>query len=548
MTITSDLRLHLNSFQLWLQNHSEFVGLAVLIVIGWVLRLFLAVNSGGMVHPDEIYQSLEIAHDMKYGFGFIPWEFKIPENPGDDGAARSYLFPLLFFYIFELCEAFGIPYGYDGTLTVVRIFSASYCTLLIPIIYFFSKELLPPQKPPHLFSLFATFLVTIWFQFPFFGIRTITNSFVTPIIFGALYLHLYTTNRKKNASTLKFIFSEFFAGILLGLACSLRMDSVVFFAPFFILRHQNNRRMIAQYIQIFIGFVTMFFIQGMNDLHFYGTFLASPINWFIFNILEAKSSIFGVQPFFYYFGVVLMKPFYSVLFAILVGMLIFRIQKILHKQEGSIQDKWFFATLELLIWFFMSIVVMSLVEHKEERFIFSLFPVIMILFAAALKEYFILIEEFYQYFFEKIKPKFKIFRELKQNGVYFLQIGLLFSMSAFTLYSSVSSSASQDWAFFHDVNMALEWVGDQENSNGVIVFTLWFYTGGWTYLHKDIRISFNNNPGESNSWQYLDYSEYNYLITPKYQYWHHENLEQQINSSFLKINTILNRVDVWIIR
>lgn len=547
METPSKIDSYLDFFEAWVRQHSEFVALGMLIIVGWFIRVALAVGTGGMVHPDEIYQSLEIAHDLKWGYGFIPWEFQIPSSPEEDGAARSYLFPLLFFYIFELCEMLGIPYEINGTLKAVRFFSATYCTLLIPIVYYFSKELLPPQKPPHIFSLFAAFLTTMWFQFPFFGIRTITNSFVTPLILGALYLHLRTTKRKNEYSYVKIIGSEFIAGILLGLACALRMDSVVFFVPFFILRHQNNRRMLSQYLLLFTGFVVMFFIQGMTDLYFFGTFLASPINWYRFNIVEGKSAIFGVQPFFFYFGKILVKPFYLVNFAMLVGMLIYRIQVTLHKSRGKIHDEWFFATLELLLWVLMSIIVLSSVEHKEERFLFSIFPIIMILFAAAMKEYYLIIDDLYQYLHGHLLPRFNISRKPMQKELAQLQIGFLLIFCLFIVETSVASANDVDWAFFHDVNKSLEWVGDQENSTGVIVFSQWFYTGGWTHLHKNVSIYFYNDPEENQNWRYKS-DEFNYLVTPHYQYWRHEDLKQEVNNTFKIIKIVDDRVDIWHLR
>ncbi|MFX0208981.1 MAG: hypothetical protein ACFFDT_23555, partial [Candidatus Hodarchaeota archaeon] len=506
----------------------------------------------GMVHPDEIYQSLEIAHDLKYGYGLIPWEFQIPTSPEEDGAARSYLFPLLYYYIFELCEALGIPHQIDGSLRVVRIFSATYCTVLIPIVYFFSKELLPPQKHPNTFSLFAAFLTAFWFQFPFFGIRTLTNSFVTPIIFGALFLHLRTTKRKNEYSSLKLLISEFSAGALLGLACALRMDSIVFFVPFFLLRHQNNWRMFVQYFCVAMGFIGMFFIQGLSDLFFFGTFLASPINWFRFNIIEGKSSMFGVQPFFYYFGRIMVQPFYLVNFSFLVSMLIYRIQVTLHKCEGKIRDEWFFATLELFIWFLMSVIIMSFVEHKEERFIFSIFPVIIILFASAMREYYLIIKDFYNYIHDHVLPKFNISRKITQKELASLQLGIFIIASFFTVSSSGASAKNVDWAFFHDVNKALVWVGDQENATGVIMFSHWFYTGGWTHLHKNIPMRFYNEPGGSQRWRTLpiEHPEFNFLVTPHYQYWLAENdwnvsLVQELNLTFRLIETVDGRVDIW---
>lgn len=554
METLSKMDPRLNFLEEWIRQHSEFVALTILIIVGWIIRVSLAVTTGGMVHPDEIYQSLEIAHNMKYGYSSLnpeylhqPWEFIVPDDPKKDGAARSYIFPLLFYYIFELCEGLGIPYDINGTLMVVRIFSASYCTLLIPIVYFLSKEFLPSQKSPHAISLFAAFLITFWFQFPFFGIRTLTNSFVTPLIFGALYLHLRTTKKGNGYSPLKLIVSEFAAGVLLGLACALRMDSVVFFVPFFLLRHQNNLRMGAQYFFLLFGFGVMFFVQGLTDLFFYGTFLASPINWYKFNILEGKSSRFGVQPFAYYFGKIFIQPFYSINFALLVGLLIYKIQKSLHKFSGKMNDEWFFAILELLIWILMSLLVLSAVEHKEERFIFSIFPLLMILITAAMKEYYFLIKDFYRYVHEQFLPKVNILRRPVRQELAFFQLGLFVLASLFAVTSSLGAADSKDWAFFHDVNKALEWVGDQDNSTGIIVFSQWFYTGGWTYLHKNISMKFSNDPVEDNRWRTLP-REYNYLVTPRYHYWRHEGIKDQVNNTFRLIKTVDGHVDIWFSR
>ena len=559
MEISSQIDPRWRSIEEWVRNHSEFVSVTILIIIGWIIRVILAVNTGGMVHPDEIYQSLEIAHEMKYGYGYKPWEFQIPETPDDDGAARSYLFPLLYYYIFELCELFSIPYQINGTLLVVRLFSATYCTLLIPIIYFFSKELLPRQKPPHLISLFSAFLVTVWFQFPFFGIRTLTNSFVTPIIFGALYLHLRTTKKREELSLVKISIFEFFTGALLALACALRVDSIVFFAPFFLLRHQNNLKMIFQYFVLAIGFGVMFFFQGLTDLYFFGVFLASPINWYQYNIVEGKSSIYGVAPFDYYFKRILFFPFYSVNALLLVGMLIFRIQTVLHRFSGKVHDVWLFATLELLIWSLMSLIVVSLVEHKELRFLCSLFPLLMMLFAVVMKEYFMIIGEIYNYLHENVFPRINVIRKHSHEELALFQLGLLLLAGLFAVNESIRSSDTVDWAFFHDVNKALEWVGDQENSTGVVVFSQWFYTGGWSYLHKNISMRFYNDPGLQpfnwrNIWQ-RDFltqqiTEFNYLVSPHYQYWranqnYNVSLQQELNITFTLITTIDGRVDIW---
>ena len=233
MTHTLDNNSPKHIVFLWIQNHPESIALVFLTIVGWFIRVILAVNSGGTIHPDEVYQSLEVAHRMKYGRGFTAWEFLIPSSPEQDGASRSYLYPLLFYIIFNLCELGGIPYGINGTLLVVKIFIASYTTLLVPIVFYLSKELFPPQDKPYVFSFFAAFFTTVGFPFLYFGIRTITNSFVTVPIFLATYLHLLATKKADQIVSKRVITLELAAGFLLGLACALRMDTFVFFVPFF---------------------------------------------------------------------------------------------------------------------------------------------------------------------------------------------------------------------------------------------------------------------------------------------------------------------------
>src|SRR5262249_35182978 len=54
----------------------------------------------GVVWPDEVYQSLEQAHRLVFGFGFLPWEF--------DVGARSWAFPGLLSVPVGLASIVGV--------------------------------------------------------------------------------------------------------------------------------------------------------------------------------------------------------------------------------------------------------------------------------------------------------------------------------------------------------------------------------------------------------------------------------------------------------
>jgi hypothetical protein len=49
------------------------------------IRFLVATVSPTVIWPDEIFQSLEQAHRLVWGFGLVPWEFRV--------GARSWLLP-----------------------------------------------------------------------------------------------------------------------------------------------------------------------------------------------------------------------------------------------------------------------------------------------------------------------------------------------------------------------------------------------------------------------------------------------------------------------
>lgn len=49
--------------------------LAAALIVGLGLRIWLAVSDDGIYWPDEIYQGLEPAHRLVFGYGMISWEY-----------------------------------------------------------------------------------------------------------------------------------------------------------------------------------------------------------------------------------------------------------------------------------------------------------------------------------------------------------------------------------------------------------------------------------------------------------------------------------------
>jgi len=84
---------------------------------GMLVRLQLAFSDDGIYWPDEVYQSLEPAHRLVFGYGYVPWEFI-------DGA-RNWALPGLVAFIFWLAKLLGLgsPHQYLGLARIA--FSAA---------------------------------------------------------------------------------------------------------------------------------------------------------------------------------------------------------------------------------------------------------------------------------------------------------------------------------------------------------------------------------------------------------------------------------------
>src|ERR671933_307798 len=86
--------------------------LGLSLVLGALLRLWLATHDDGIFWPDEIYQSLEPAHRLVFGYGVISWEFEL--------GARSWALPGFVALLLKASAMAGLsdPRSY---LTVVRV-------------------------------------------------------------------------------------------------------------------------------------------------------------------------------------------------------------------------------------------------------------------------------------------------------------------------------------------------------------------------------------------------------------------------------------------
>jgi phosphatidylinositol glycan class B len=83
---------------------------ALLLAAAAVPRFWAAWIDQGLFWPDEIFQSLEQAHRLVFGYGVIPWEFRL--------GARSWVFPGVIGGLLKLGDLAGLSSGRSLVLLV----------------------------------------------------------------------------------------------------------------------------------------------------------------------------------------------------------------------------------------------------------------------------------------------------------------------------------------------------------------------------------------------------------------------------------------------
>src|SRR5262249_15181191 len=98
---------------------ARIVAAAILVLafgLGAALRLWLVFHDDGLYWPDEIFQSLEPAHRLVFGYGIVAWEVQL--------GARGWAFPGLIACLLKLATLVGLPEP-RGSLSLVKLaFSA----------------------------------------------------------------------------------------------------------------------------------------------------------------------------------------------------------------------------------------------------------------------------------------------------------------------------------------------------------------------------------------------------------------------------------------
>lgn len=285
--------------------------------------------------PDEYWQSLEVAHKLTFGYGYLTWEWT--------KGIRSYIYPLFIAAVYQILALFGID-QVEYLILAPRILQAMLSAISDYCFYRWTNN-----------SKWSIFLIaTSWFWF-YVATRTLINTVETCLTTIALSLYPRYYDRDSN----KFLW-------IVALVCFIRPTAAILWLPLCIFHMRKSIHSVAELlikryllIGLIVGAITI-----LLDSYAHGEWIMTPVEFFKFNVLEGVASFYGTQPSYWYFSVglpTILGPFaMPFLFAI--------IQTVQHRQI-------FVDRFNLLVAIAFTLIVYSCLGHKEFRFILPLLPI-----------------------------------------------------------------------------------------------------------------------------------------------------------------------------
>ncbi|MCU1280280.1 MAG: hypothetical protein JWM53_3826, partial [bacterium] len=254
------------------------MALVAVLAVGAAARVALALSDDGIFWPDEIFQSLEPAHQRAFGYALLPWEYT--------SGARSWLLPMLLAPLLRVGAALGgdRPRAY---LVLVRLLFVALSVATSYGAYFAARKLrVPPGRAVVAAALFALMPPAI-----LLAPRAFSENVTAPlIIFGVALLCDETPSLGAAAG----------AGLLFGLATIFRVQNVVICAAavgWLAARRQWRHAALLTAVLAACALAD----GALDRVTWGGWFQSARVYWRV-NITHGYASMMGRQPASYYLG------------------------------------------------------------------------------------------------------------------------------------------------------------------------------------------------------------------------------------------------------
>jgi GPI mannosyltransferase 3 len=413
--------------------------LCILAIIGLALRVFVALLSTNCDHPDELFQYLEPAHRVTFGYGLTTWEYRF--------GMRSWLIPFLVATPLYLCKIVHCdqPAIY---IPAVKILLCILSTSLIFSAYVIGKNLIS-ERVGWLSAVFVTF----WYELVYYSFRPLPDVISSYFLLGALAC-LTAKNSKLSPSLF---------AICTGFALALRLQYapiVVYLCVLSLLFFNRKQNM-----QVAAGIISVLLFCGFVDWYTWGAWFGSYYNMCVAQALLPLDKIFGTRDSLFYVIALLSASLGVLPLAFLLSFKYFR-------------RLWPLIGCAIIV-----VAVHSFVPTKYYRYIFASIPILSIVASSI----FILLLE-------------KIAKTEKATKSGFLTGAI--AIALVSLAGIFNWLPNENFAYKHSplfesepAKEAFLYLSKQQDLSGLCVYDTtcpWWESGGYYYLHRDVPIYFSS--------------------------------------------------------
>lgn len=240
------------------------------------LRICFAIARPNIYYPDEIFQTLEPAHRLAFGYGVITWEWRL--------GVRSWVFPAFLAGIMRATAWMG-P-GSSGYLFAITAVLSLLSLIAVWFGYAWAR-----RASGNMAAVIAAVTCAFYFPLVYFAPKAFYEQVSGMVLLPGLYLGVYgekIAERKR----------LFWAGLFCGLAACLRIQllpALLFAVAYFCYPRWRERAAPAA-----AGFLAPVFAFGAVDWITWGHPWQSFLAYFWNNVIAGPGKEFSSEPWYWY--------------------------------------------------------------------------------------------------------------------------------------------------------------------------------------------------------------------------------------------------------
>eukprot|EP01135_Chromosphaera_perkinsii_P010388 Nk52_evm60s2118 gene=Nk52_evmTU60s2118 len=423
-----------------------------------LFRQYNALFVSTTFSPDEYWQSLEVAHYLVYGYGYLTWEWL--------SAIRGIVHPLFFVVVYEIMnkvcgdECYGSGTSAAALIVVPKMVQGLISALTDWYTFKLTEKWF--GRGAAKWGLFCSLIS--WFNF-YCGVRTLANSMETCLVVIALYwwpFHINSSLEMRKGGIRRSFF-------FVSLCCLVRPTSAILWAYFGLVYIVSTRRKMYFLFRVVLPFLVGSLLLSMAvDRLFYGKWTLVQLNFLNFNVFQNKGTFYGSHPFFWYFYNGFPTMLSTLLPLFIGGMIIC----------SSDQRVLGFSVLWYMLCF-------SFLGHKEFRFLYPLMPVCLAFCGTFLNELRV---------FERGKDLKRSLKTLKSKTLSLfsfrlvLVLGLLGNIPLAFYFSAVHQRGTLDAISF--IRQEVYNTPDLNSDLPVLILMPCHSTPLYSHIHRNITVNF----------------------------------------------------------